>query len=204
MVSSSTWSSAASRDQPGAEERAAGKIERSDRLTRSQDGARSASSGLARSSPERSTTANARGSRRPRPPQRRLRTGLPPSSREGGAQHLVPADDLARSRDAARRRPAPAQPHGGRHVVERVAAARSRSRNQKRCWPNERGSGLAVAGMGTGLGAAGRRLPASAASIAGCRAAERRRLEQRAQRQLDVEHVPDARKELGRQQRMAA
>ena len=106
-------------DHPGAEQRAAGKVERSDRLTRCKM-AHLCLAGLDRKSGEigggQQRGARARLVRRSDDCHR-----LPAFVAEGGAQHLVPADDFAdRVAERGDVQFAP-QPHGGRHVVERVA-----------------------------------------------------------------------------------
>ena len=106
---------------------------------------------------------------------------------EGGAEDLVAADDLGEG--AAERvdvEPA-VEPDGGGDVVGGLPGS-SRSRNQRRCWAKEAGSGPARSTRSIG-GAWGRRGSAQGLLDQGGQVGEGRRLEEVLERDLDPEDL---------------
>ena len=175
-------SSPASRSRPARSSGPAGQVEGPPRLLAGQ-ARRPPRRAVVRAAPSRSTSGSVAGAGvgaitwTGRPPRRRTWCAAPRGgatiSREGAAQGA----DVERARRGARR---PA-------CCRAALPGSSRSRNQRRSWAKESGRSPSR-GIRRRAAAPGELLPrASAASIARRERGDRRRLEERAQRQLDAE-----------------
>ena len=181
-------------EQGGADERSPGEVERTPRFVAREP--RQLPPAEILRQPLQIDQRNLEGRRRCDRLDGAVLTGL-----ERGAQRLVPADDLAEGAAQGVQVEPAGQADGAVHVVERVV--RRQAVEEPQALLGERERQVAVPGHRQD-GRRLRGLPAALAVDARRERGDRRRLEERAQRQLDPEGVAHPRHHLGREERVAS